>query len=1068
MNKISEVKNILRRLCLIAGVFIINTSLLFAQEEITVFGIVKDAINSEPIVGANVYTKGGTVGVITDKDGKYSIVLPKGETVLIFSYLGYIAQEIKVNNSANIDVTMNEDVQSLHTVVVVGFGTQKKINLTGAVSVIDSKAFESIPVQNAVQALQGKIPGLNITQTQGGQLDAVTDFDIRGLGTIGDGSSGAPLILIDGMEGSLYSINPQDIESISVLKDAASSSIYGGRAAFGVVLVTTKKAKQGKVSVNYNNSFRYNAPINMSRQMDSYTWALFFNDASLNAGRGYWVYPERLQRIKDYMEGKIDYNTIPNPDNPNYWGNAYDHGNDNINYYDVYFKKITHSQEHNISATGGNDNINYYLSGNYLYQDGLMRVGGDGLNRYNLFGKIGTKMSRFVSLDYTTRFTRTDYHKPTHMTDWFFQEIGRQSWPVGPLYDPNGFLFNDHVLQMREGGQTKSQDYTSLHQLTLTLEPIKGCRIMADLNYRNSSYFVHTTLLSVHQMQVDGVNIGGVWDENSRVSEFIRKTDCLNINVYGDYEKSFGNGHHIKVLAGFQSENNNVRDLYGERLGVMVPNVPTINTTTGMDSQGNIVAPNISGGYWSFADAGYFGRLNYNFKEKYLLETNLRYHGSSRFRSNNRWGLFPSLSIGWNIAKEDFFKDIQRVINTLKLRTSYGLLGNQNTNNAYPTYSVMGYSMAGGTWLMGDDRPNVSWPPQSISTSLTWEKVQTINAGLDFGLFNNRLTGSFDYFIRKTLNMIGPADELPVILGTDVPNTNNTDLRTNGFELELSWKDQIFNELNYGLRFVLSDNQTVITRYSNPSATLSKYYAGMKWGEIWGYETIGIAQTDEEMFAHLATLPNGGQNIIGQNWQAGDIMYADINNDGKIDFGANTIDDHGDLKIIGNSSARFNFGFDVSADWKGFDFKLFLQGVGKRDYFQNSYYFWGFGNWLSIGLTQHADYFRNDTNHPLGLNLNSYYPRPLWGVAKNQQIQSRYLQNAAYLRLKNIQIGYTLPSFHTEKIGIGKLRLFISGENLLTFTKMTTLFDPETISGNFRGNVYPLSKVYSFGLNVTL
>jgi hypothetical protein len=356
-----------------------------------------------------------------------------------------------------------------------------------------------------------------------------------------------------------------------------------------------------------------------------------------------------------------------------------------------------------------------------------------------------------------------------------------------------------------------------------------------------------------------------------------------------------------------------------------------------------------------------------------------------------------------------------------------------------------------------------------ISTALTWEEIQSWNAGVDFGLLNSRLTGSFDYFVRNTLNMVGPADELPVLLGTGVPNTNNTDLQTKGFELELMWRDRLSIGLNYSLRAVLSDSRSVITRYSNPSETLNQNYKGMEWGEIWGYETVGIAKTQQEMDDHLATLTNGGQSNLGNDWKAGDIMYADLNDDGKVDGGAWTIEDHGDRKIIGNSMPRFNYGFDIAADWKGFDFRMFLQGVGKRDYWQGSRYFWGswWERWQSMGLTQHADYFRDDPENPLGLNLDSYYPRPVWGTEKNQHAQTRYLQNAAYLRIKNLQVGYTLPVQLTEKIGINKLRLFVSGENLATFTKMTTIFDPETIGGNSLGNVYPLQKVYAFGLNVT-
>ncbi|MDR0506432.1 MAG: TonB-dependent receptor, partial [Dysgonamonadaceae bacterium] len=945
---------------------------------------------------------------------------------------------------------------------------QKKVNLTGAVGTIDSKAFKDVPVQNAVQALQGQIPGLLISQNDG-RLNTKAGISIRGLATIGQGSSGSALILIDGVEGDLHSINPQDIENISVLKDVAASSIYGSRAPFGVILVTTKKGKQGKVVVNYSNSFRYSTAINMPQEMDSYTWANYFNESSHAAGWGDVIGPEQMQRIKDYMAGKISYNTVPNGGvNGITWSNGYELANDNIDYYDVFYKDVTKSQEHNISVSGGNDKMNYYASANYLNDGGRMNWGGDGLKRYNVSGKFEAQLSPYARINYNARFIRMDYHQPSRMSNDWFQEIGRQSWPIGPLYDPNGFLFNDHVLGMDHGGQTKNQTSTALQQVTVTLEPLKMWQIIGDLSYRYNSNFNHEDWLTYWQMQVDGVRQGNLWYQNS-VTESANKSDYFNVNLYSDYEKTFAYKHYVKVLAGFQAENSDYRNLSAWRAGIMVPDIPTINTASGMDRNNIAVPPGVSGGYNSWATAGVFGRLNYNYMEKYLVEANLRYDGSSRFRRDNRWGFFPSFSLGWNVAKEEFFRPLARQINTLKFRTSYGSLGNQNTTSIYPTYTSMGYGTASGSWLINNAKPNISWAPGLISTSLTWEEIRSSNIGLDFAALNHRLTGSFDYFVRKTLNMVGPADELPVILGTSVPVTNNTDLKTEGFELELMWRDRIMNELNYSVRFVLSDAQAVITRYSNPSGNIYNYYEGMKWGDFWGYETVGIAKTQEEMNVHLSSLPDGGQSNLGSDWQAGDIMYRDINGDGKIDGGAGTLEDHGDKRIIGNATPRYNFGFDIAADWKGFDFRIFLQGTGKRDYLQSSRYFFGcsWDRWQSMGLTQHEDYFRDDPNHPLGLNLDSYYTRPLWGTDKNMQHQTRWVQNAAYMRIKNLQIGYTLPPVLTGKIGIGKLRLFVSGENLVTWTNMTTIFDPETIDGNSLGNVYPLSKTYSFGINVS-
>lgn len=1053
------------RMTIILVCLLLQTMNMYAQNNVS--GIVKDS-EGETLIGVSILVKQGEKqagGTITNAEGFYQIKTTPDAT-LEFSCIGYKTQKISVNGREKINVVLEADNQLLDEVVVVGFATQKKVNLTGSVSTVGSKELASMPVRNTVLALQGQVPGLTIKQQSGQLYGKNPSMQLRGLTTIGQGSSGEMLVLIDGMEGDPYSINPQDIENISVLKDAAASSIYGSRAPFGVILITTKKGKAGKASINYNNNFRFNVPINMPSQADSYSWALFFNDGAHNDGNGDDISPVRLQRIKDYIDGKISYTTIPVG---NQWGTAYTEGNDNIDYYDVFYKNMTTAQEHNLSINGGNEKMNYFMSANYLVEDGTLNWDLDGIKRMNLFGKMEVKPYKFLNLSYSTRYIREDYHQPRVMSDEMFQLFGQYLWPVGPLYDPNGNLFNDTVLRFRDGGQMKVSNTTMVHQFNAVFEPIKGWRIVGDINYRYRSYFNHIETKSIAQTCVDGITPGSVWDEHSGVAEDVGRNEYLNINVYTDFEKIVADHHYFKVMGGFQAEQYNTRTVYAQKEGLIVPDISTINTSSGLFN-GEPVPPQVAGDYNRWRTAGFFGRLNYNYMEKYLLEANVRYDGSSRFRSNNRWGLFPSFSIGYNIAKETFFQPLTPYVNTLKFRASYGSLGNQNTNLYYPTYQAMGFSNVSGSWLINGQKPNIAWPPSLISKGLTWEEIRSWNIGLDFSLLNNRLTGSFDYFIRKTLNMIGPADELPVILGTNVPNTNNTDLQTKGFELELAWRDRAFNSLNYGIRFVLSDAQAQITRYSNPSGTLSKYYSGMKWGEIWGYQSIGIAQSDDQMLEHIASLPNGGQNSLGSDWQAGDIMFKDVNNDGRIDSGAYTIDDHGDLVVIGNTTPRFNYGIDLTAEWKGVDFRLFLQGVGKRDYFQRGKYFFGSvggSKWGTMVLKQHLDYYRDDPDHPLGLNKNSYYPRPYLDNGKNYQTQTKYLQNAAYMRVKNLQIGYTLPSRINNLLGISNFRLFVSGENLFTFTKMKDLFDPETIGENGEGNVYPLSKTYSMGLSIT-
>ena len=1004
-------------------------------------------------------------GAVFDIDGNYSIQAPEGAR-LTFNSIGFVSQSLVVGQDNVAVVVMTEDIEMLEETVVVGFATQKKINLTGSVSVVESKQLENVPVGNTVLALQGQVPGLNIKQRSGQLYGRNPSMNLRGQGTIGEGSSGGMLILVDGMEGDLFSINSQDIESITVLKDAAASSIYGSRAPFGVMLVTTKRGRDGKVSLNYNNSFRFSSPLNLPSSADSYSWALYFNEAAHNDGNGDDISATRLQRILDYQNGVISYNTIPVG---NQWGTAYTEGNDNIDYYDVFWKDVTTSQEHNISLSGSGNSLNYYVSANYLKQDGLLNWKDlDGLQRLNAFGKLEAHPYKFLDVSYSTRFIKEDYHEPTVLSDDILQYFGQYLWPVAPLYDPNGILFNDLALRFTKGGQRTIANTTSSHQFNVTVKPLPGWRIVGDLNYRYRSYFNTIVNREVWQTCIDGVSKGSSWDDGTGVTNDDGRNQYTNVNLYSDYEKQLG-GHYFKFMGGFQMESYRVNTTTAWKAGLIVPSLPAIDTSSGM-LFGEKVAPTASGGSAEWRTAGFFGRFNYNYKERYLLEINARYDGSSRFAPDKRWGFFPSISLGYNIAKEDYFEPIRPYIGLLKLRASYGSLGNQNTSSFYPTYELMGFANSAGPWLINGEKPNISWPASKISSSLTWEKIKSWNIGIDFSAFRDRLYGSFEGFIRETTDMIGPADELPVVFGTAVPKTNNTNLVSRGFELEIGWKDRAFKELDYGVRFVLSDAVTKITKYSNPSGTLGTYYEGMTLGDIWGYKTIGIAKTDEEMLEHLISLPDGGQSAIGNNWHAGDIMYEDINHDGKVDAGAWTVKDHGDQIIIGNTTPRFNFGIDLSLAWRGIDMRVFLQGVGKRDYFEDSKYFFGSRGWSKWGtmvLKQHLDYFRDDPNNPLGLNLNSYYPRPYLDSTKNVQWQTGYVQDASYMRLKNLQLGYTIPRDISSKFYVDALRVYFSGENLLTFTRMTDLFDPETIGENDQGNVYPHTRTWSFGLSIT-
>lgn len=654
------------------------------------------------------------------------------------------------------------------------------------------------------------------------------------------------------------------------------------------------------------------------------------------------------------------------------------------------------------------------------------------------------------------------------MTMYFNHNMVKR-WPTEPHHNPNGQLMSMATGLLNCGDDETQTDWL-YQQFQVEIEPIKGWKIFGELNYKTVDGFHHIDHLHYPQYHVDG---SMYYTDVTSVSESAERTNFFNPNVYSEYLKSFKGGHTLKAMVGFQAELNKWRKLGASRTNLITEKVPDLNTATGKDK---IDIDLNSGDLNHWATAGFFGRVNYDYKERYLLEVNLRYDGTSRFAADKRWNWFPSVSAGWNVAREEFMKPYEDVINMFKIRGSWGELGNQNTSNLYPYIQVMKFVAADSksNWLVNNQRPNTSDTPDLISALLGWETMRSWNIGFDLGMFNNRLTASFDWFNRKTIDMVGPAPELPVILGAAVPKTNNANLLSTGFELDLSWRDRI-GKVQYGVHFLLSDDRQKVLKYPNEDQLLSTWREGQYLGEIWGFETVGIAKTDEEMQAHLDALPNGGQSEQGDKWAAGDIMYADLDGDGRIHKGL-TATDPGDLKVIGNNSPRFKYGIDLDASWNGFDVRVFFQGVAERDYWLDGNMFFGAdgGLWQSGCFKEHLDFFRPEGDE-WGANLDGYFPRPSF-TTKNHKTQTRYLQNAAYIRLKNLQIGYTLPVQLTKKIGISNLRVFFSGENLFTFSPLPSSFDPEILGtgygatwnqeGYSTAKTHPLSQTFSTGFSV--
>ncbi|MEG1685895.1 MAG: TonB-dependent receptor [Bacteroides sp.] len=1051
---------------------------LFAQS-IMIKGTVLDEFNGG-LPGANIMVKGSSNGAITDMDGNFSLQVPNEKSSLVVSFIGYKSKTVVVGKERNFKIKLDDNSQIVDEVVVVGFATQRKANNTGSVASVDAKKLQSRPITSAIEGLQGVAAGLNITNDNGGAPGKSMEMNIRGLGSIGEGSSAQPLILIDGVEGDLATVNPNDVESISVLKDGASASIYGSRAPFGVVLVTTRSGDKTTV-INYSGSLRVAQPVSVPKSVDSYKYALYSNDCKLNMGENPTFGTGQLNKILAFQRGELPYATgskigtdgkeiwLPGPES---WGNS--------DFYDIHLRNASYSQEHNASVSGGGERASYYFSTNYMKQSGIFRYADDSFSRFNISAKIGVKILKNLKLNYSMRFVNTTDDKPSALDALFFHNIGRIT-PLASLRTPNGEYTSESLVEsLVNGGRQVQKQQQLYNQANFVYEPIKNWKIYLELGSRIENPKSTRQFKKIYQTMPDGRKeaipvLATVLDRtevNVNNGEFRRQPEAgvnyyeksygannyFNTNVRTDYEFTYG-PHFFRALLGMQTEYYSMELARVSSDAILLDDTPFLPSSQGVN-------PMMSEKKGEWASIGFFGRLNYVLYDRYLFEVNLRRDGASRFPTNQRWGLFPSFSLGWNMARENFFKPLADAgIETFKLRGSYSVLGNQNTSSFYPYYQKM-YSQNGNFILGGNNV--ISLPsPEPYSTKLTWEKIENYGVGLDIVMFSNRFNASFDYYQRSTKDMVGPSKSLPAVYGANAPKTNNAVLRTRGWEFEALWRDRIGRDFNYEVNFSLSDYESVITKYDSPDGALDKYYAGKKLGDIWGYQVEGIAKNDLEM---LEWNKNNNQDALGKKWGGGDLMYKDRDGNGKVNNGGNTLYDKGDLSVIGNGTPRFAYSFRLYAKYKFVDVSAFFQGIGKRDvFFNNSATFFGnSGEWWRSVFAEHMDYFRY-AGDPLGENTDAYYARPRYDN-NNKQVCDHYLQDASYLRLKNLQIGFTLPENIKLAKVIKKARLYVSGENLFTFTDLK-IFDPEAIGSGISeygpGKTYPMYRTFSVGLNVT-
>ncbi|WP_026968437.1 SusC/RagA family TonB-linked outer membrane protein [Algoriphagus terrigena] len=1038
-------------------------------------GVVSDP-SGMGIPGVSVLEKNTQNGVITGVNGEFTIQVANPNSALLFSFIGYETLEYLLDGQTSLEIQLSEEETMLEQVVVVGYGTQKKINVTGAVDQISGDQLIDRPVANLVQGLQGVSPGLNITYL-GGKPGTVPNINIRGFTSI---NGGGPLIVIDGVAGSnddLLRLNPADIESYSVLRDAASAAIYGARAAFGVILITTKRGQEGKQKITYNNYFAWGKPTVLPEPVtDPYIFSRVLETSTNNTPWDYVNYNDaHYQWAKERSEDPSIEDTRLNPTNPDLW--AYMGSND---WYDYFFNSASFSMNHSLSisgSSGGKSPVSYYVSGDYTNENGMNKLAEDYWDRYSMRARVTANPLKWLNVDNNVNIYQTKRADPsTSLTDLYYLR------PTDVAVNPDGTWANTDAGRLAgrltDGGKNQETMFGFHNILRNTATFLNGdLTFNANASFKREQWKYHRDVTKFQvgygpeDIRFEGGD-GSVMERNGDLSDVI-------FDLYGRYGKTIGD-HTFGILGGYNQQSYTYSSVQAEKRVLISSSLPYIGLTTG-DA---FVTPT----YSTYATRSFFGRANYTFKNRYIFELNGRYDGSSRFPSASRWGFFPSVSGSWLMMDEQFFSGLTNVISTFKLRASYGGLGNQNVSDfGYLQTLPTGLS----SYLINGNRQTVITSSPSLAVDpnfYTWEEVVTSNFGLDFGLANDKIIGAFDYFIRDTKGMLTDPVELPGVLGTSPPKQNAADLRTKGFEVSVEYRDNFgstSNPINFGMKLILSDSRSQITRFQNEQNLLSNYREGQYIGEMWGLVSDGLFQTEDEIAAldQSAIVPWGALDVV-PGWP----KYVDLNNDGKIEKGLST-DDPKDLQLIGNTSARYRYGANFDISMKGFDLSIFLQGVAKKDYYPRHYLYWGpYQQPYANVYPWNLDFYRAEADGAdliaqhsqsyidAGLadaNTDSFYPvMQSWLADANYGggldiPQTRYLLSGAYLRVKNVTLGYTFPEALTNRIKVTRIRVFASGENLFEFSSIKKFVDPEAINDGY-GWAYPFQRKYSFGVNIDL
>ena len=974
-------------------------SKLYAQSNtIAVKG--KVMADGEPVIGATVLVKGVSTGTATDMDGNFSLNVAS-KAVLVVSSIGYETQEVPVNGRTLINVVLKSDVVALKDVVVVGYGVQKKVNLTGAVSSLSTDELEGKPIANVLEAMQGTTPGLVIqqgTSTPG----SVPSINIRGLNTMNNND---PLVIIDGIEGSLANLNPADIEQVSILKDASSTAIYGSRASNGVVLVTTKKGKAGKVEISYDFMYGVQQPTSLPKIADSWVYAELYNEAAVNSGRSAKFTPEQIAQYRN--------------------------GGPNVNWVKELYNRNSPQSSHSVSMTGGNDQLSYMASLGYLDQSSMFKGPDYGYKRYNARLNVSHKVTKNFTLNLTSQFARNDIKEHAYWTEWIIEQANRMP-PIYPIKNEDGSYnypagSNSNGLQrLEEGGYRQNVNDELLGTIQAEWEVYKGLKLIGSAGGRVWNNKLHENRKAFE----------GTGDSENKLTEQFYRSKNITTNLMVTYNTKIGK-HSIGGLLGYAYEGFSEKQFSTSRL----TEDSKYDIFVG-DLSGDKVSNTGSASDWAIYSG--FARATYNYDEKYLLEFNIRNDYSSFFAKGNRSGVFPSFSAGWRISEEKFWSVLKPYVPSLKIRGSWGLVG----NNRIGAYQYMQTVSVKNGISFGDKLAQTA-EFASANPDLKWETTRMANIGFELGLLNNDLNITFDCFNNRTKDILVNLP-VPGLFGNGAPIQNAGKVETRGWELSVNYRlktgpvvhnfagniSDSFNEVidTRGTEIIGgSDVQTIIKE----GYPLYSYYA---------YRSDGFFQNEEEC--------QKGPHLEGITPKPGDIRYLDKNGDGVI-----KPDD--DRFIVGNDFPRYTFGFTYGLEYKGFDFSMMWQGVGRRNKWMRGESVEAFHN-NNEGPVMDFHQDRWTPNNP-----DATYPRLTMGAesANNAAKSDFWIQDAKYLRLKNAQIGYTFPQQWMKKLYVKNLRIFASVQNPLTFTKMKGGWDPE-YTGDGSGRAYPVARVYSFGLNV--